>query len=309
MAARGRASGPQASAAKLKSAGNELFQHGRYGEAAGRYSEAIVRLQEAGTKWPEELSVLYSNRAACYLKIGSCSDSIKDCTASLELVPFALKPLIRRATAYEALERYPQAFVDFRTATQLDGNVQAAQDGMNRMRKVLTERDGNNWRDNLPPIPSVPATLQRKWRPNPPGNTGAETATIQQNGDGTASASLVQARSLKEAGNALVKKGEHRKAVEKYSESLRLNSKEYTTFTNRALCYLNLQQYREAEKDCTSALGLDPANLKAFYRRAQARKEQKNYKGSLADLQEMLKLDPNNAAGQRLVQDIEKLVK
>ncbi|XP_078275023.1 mitochondrial import receptor subunit TOM34-like [Rhinoraja longicauda] len=309
MAARGRASGPQASAAKLKSAGNDLFQHGRYGEAAGRYSEAIGRLQEAGAKWPEELSVMYSNRAACYLKTGSCSDCIKDCTASLELVPFALKPLIRRASAYEALERYDQAFVDFRTATQVDGNVQAAQDGMNRMRKVLTDRDGNSWRDNLPPLPSVPAALQQKWRPNPSGNTGVETATIQQNGDGTASASLMQARSLKEAGNLLVKKGEHRKAAEKYSESLRLNSKEHTTFTNRALCFLNLQQYREAEKDCTAALALDPRNLKAFYRRAQARKELKDYKGSLADAREMLKLEPNNAAGQRLIQDTEKLVK
>ncbi|XP_051887182.1 mitochondrial import receptor subunit TOM34 [Pristis pectinata] len=309
MAARSRGSGPQAAAAKLKGAGNELFQHGRYGEAVGRYSEAIGRLQESGAKWPEELSVLFSNRAACYLKIGNCSDCIKDCTASLELVPFALKPLIRRAAAYEALERYRQAFVDYRTATQVDGSVQAAQDGMNRMRKVLMEKDGNNWRDNLPPLPSVPVAFQHNWRPNAPGNTGTGKTTMQQNGDVTASSSLEQAKTLKEAGNVLVKKGEHRKAAEKYTASLHLNSKECTTYTNRALCYLNLKQYHEAVQDCTAALCLDPKNLKAFYRRAQARKELKDYKGSVADLQEMLKLEPSNLAGQRLLNEVQKLAR
>lgn len=38
---------------------------------------------------------------------------------------------------------------------------------------------------------------------------------------------------LKEEGNALVKKGEHQKAIEKYSESLKHNPTEVTTYTNR----------------------------------------------------------------------------
>lgn len=43
----------------------------------------------------------------------------------------------------------------------------------------------------------------------------------------------------------------------------------------RALCYLNLKQYKEAVQDCTEALRLDPTNVKALYRRAQALKELK----------------------------------
>ncbi|XP_069740560.1 mitochondrial import receptor subunit TOM34-like [Narcine bancroftii] len=309
MAAHNRGSGPQAAMARLKGVGNELFQHGRYGEAAARYSEAIGRLQEPGSSLPAELSVLYSNRAACYLKIGNCSDCVKDCTASLELIPFALKPLIRRATAYEALERYRKAFVDYRTATQVDGRVQAAQDGMNRMRKLLMEKDGNSWRDNLPPLPSVPVALQHKWTPSAPERKEAEKTSIQQNGDNSAPNNLEQAKCFKEAGNVLVKKGEFRKAVEKYSASLDLNRKECTTYTNRALCYLNLKRYPEAVQDCTAALALDPKNLKAFYRRALARKELKDYKASLTDLREMLKLDPNNSAGQHLLYEVQKLAK
>ncbi|XP_067856298.1 mitochondrial import receptor subunit TOM34 isoform X2 [Heptranchias perlo] len=283
MSGHSRGSAPQAAAAaavlKLRSAGNDFFRHGQFGQASARYSDAIGKLRDSGVKSPEDLSVLYSNRAACYLKIGSCSECIKDCTAALELVPFALKPLLRRAAAYEVLERYRLAYVDYRTTIQVDSSVQAAQDGMNRMRKVLIEMEGDGWRQNLPRMPSVPLEVQRRWEPSASvnGNTTAQPRGLQQNGGDTASIShiLERAKSLKEEGNELVKKGEHRKAVEKYSASLKLNNKECTTYTNRALCHLFLKQYHEAIQDCTAALGLDPKNLKAFYRRGQARKEVK----------------------------------
>ncbi|KAG2461514.1 TOM34 protein, partial [Polypterus senegalus] len=116
---------------QLKEAGNELFRSGQYGEAAARYTQAIAQLS-AGKSNPEELGILYSNRAACYLKDGNCSECIKDCTASLELIPFGIKPLLRRAAAYEALERYHLAYVDYKTALQVDSSVQAAHDGINR---------------------------------------------------------------------------------------------------------------------------------------------------------------------------------
>ncbi|XP_078410955.1 mitochondrial import receptor subunit TOM34-like [Cetorhinus maximus] len=310
MSGRSRGSASPAAALQLKNAGNDLFRHGQFAQAAGRYSEAISGLRQSGTKCTEDLSVLHSNRAACHLKIGNCSECIKDCTVSLELVPFMLKPLLRRAAAYETLERYPQAYVDFKTAVQVDSSAQVAQDGMNRMRKVLIERDGSNWRDNLPPTPSVPLSVQRRWEPSAAGNAGEQRCKPEKAGDtGSNSHGLERAKSLKEEGNELVKKGEHRKAVEKYSASLKLNSKEYTTYTNRALCYLQLKRYPEAMQDCTAALGLDPNNLKALYRRALARKEVKDYSGSAADLQKMLKLDPSNFSGQRLLEEVQKLVK
>ena len=52
------------------------------------------------------LSLMYSNRAASQLKIGDLSGCVKDCTKSLELIPHSVKPLLRRAIAYEHLERY-----------------------------------------------------------------------------------------------------------------------------------------------------------------------------------------------------------
>lgn len=51
---------------------------------------------------------------------------------ALELQPFSLKPLLRRAMAYESLERYRKAYVDYKTVLQIDTSVQAAHDAVNR---------------------------------------------------------------------------------------------------------------------------------------------------------------------------------
>lgn len=44
-----------------------------------------------------------------------------------------------------------------------------------------------------------------------------------------------RARVLKEEGNELVKKGNHKKAIEKYSESLSFSNLESATYSNRYL--------------------------------------------------------------------------
>lgn len=44
---------------------------------------------------------------------------------------------------------------------------------------------------------------------------------------------IKKGQALKEEGNALVKKGQHKEAIEKYSQSLKCNPSEVTTYTNR----------------------------------------------------------------------------
>lgn len=66
-------------------------------------------------------------RAVAQLQVTSLS-----CPRALGLVPFSLKPLLRRASAYEALEKYPLAYVDYKTALQVDDRVTSALDGVNR---------------------------------------------------------------------------------------------------------------------------------------------------------------------------------
>lgn len=49
----------------------------------------------------------------------------------------------------------------------------------------------------------------------------------------SSSGDVERARVLKEEGNELVKKGNHKKAIEKYSESLSFSDMESATYSNR----------------------------------------------------------------------------
>lgn len=66
---------------------------------------------------------------------------LSDPLRALELQPYSLKALLRRAMAYESLERYRKAYVDYKTVLQIDNGVQAAHDSVHRsylnVRKLL----------------------------------------------------------------------------------------------------------------------------------------------------------------------------
>ncbi|KAK7915682.1 hypothetical protein WMY93_011443 [Mugilogobius chulae] len=290
----------------LKQSGNECFKTGQYGEATNFYSQAIRELEKSGQKKPEDLGILYSNRAASYLKTGNCSECVKDCTTSLELYPFNVKSLLRRAAAYEGLERYRLAYVDYKTALQVDCNITAAHDGTNRMTKALTEADGPSWREKLPPIPTVPLSVRERLNQQPASPQPSPQANNTTNHSGPSEKDKKKAQTLKEEGNALVKKGEHKKAIDKYSQSIHLNPSEVTTYTNRALCYLSVKQHRDAVKDCDQALKMDSSNIKALYRRAQAHRELQNLKSCTDDLNSLLKIEPKNGAALKLLQEVQK---
>ncbi|XP_038199460.1 sperm-associated antigen 1 isoform X1 [Arvicola amphibius] len=283
----------------LKSQGNELFRSGQFAEAASQYSAAIAQLETAGSESAGELSILYSNRAACYLKEGNCSGCIQDCNRALELHPFSVKPLLRRATAYETLEQYGKAYVDYKTVLQIDRGIQLASSSVNRITKILMEQDGPKWRENLPPIPVVPTSEPlRIWHPAaetpdqephpsscPPGITDEKTF-----------------QSLKEEGNQLVKEKNYKDAISKYSECLKINSRECAIYTNRALCYLKLGRFEEAKLDCDQALQIDGGNEKACYRLALAQKGLENCQESFAGPSQAL-LHPDPGEGKTGLQE------
>ncbi|XP_058486617.1 mitochondrial import receptor subunit TOM34 [Solea solea] len=297
---------------EVKHQGNDCFKRGQYGEAISFYSEAIKELEKSSKKNPEDLAILYTNRAASNLKSGHCGECVKDCNISLELYPFNVKSLLRRAAAHEALERYRQAYVDYKTALQIDCNITAAHEGTNRMTKALTEADGPLWREKLPPIPTVPLSVREKLTQQTAANTVKPNPAPQQNNisepkqNAPSGKDLKRAQALKEEGNGLVKKGEHKKAIEKYSQSLKYNPTEVTTYTNRALCYLSVKQYRDAVRDCDEALKIDSSNIKALYRRAQAHKELKDTKACVDDLSCLLKVEPNNSAALKMLQEVQR---
>ncbi|AWP21612.1 putative sperm-associated antigen 1A-like [Scophthalmus maximus] len=278
--------------ARLKNEGNRLFKHGQFGDAVEKYTRAIDGCAEAGIESPEDVCILYSNRAACYLKDGNSTECIQDCTKALELQPYSLKPLLRRAMAYESLERYRQAYVDYKTVLQMDTGVQAAHDSVHRITKMLIEQDGPEWRGKLPEIPAVPLSVQQQHRQKPISIELAQARAARAAQDEVRKQEA-QFTLSKQKGNDLVKKGHFQEALEKYTECLTMKPDECSVYTNRAICLLRLNRFQEAKQDCDSALQLEPGNKKAFYRRALAYKGLQDYLSASSDLQEVLQLDPN----------------
>uniref|UniRef100_F6QEK6 Sperm-associated antigen 1 n=1 Tax=Macaca mulatta TaxID=9544 RepID=F6QEK6_MACMU len=300
--------GPGAeSPAGLKSQGNELFRSGQFAEAASKYSAAIALLEPAGSEIADDLSILYSNRAACYLKEGNCSGCIQDCNRALELHPFSMKPLLRRAMAYETLEQYGKAYVDYKTVLQIDCGLQLANDSVNRLSRILMELEGPNWREKLSPIPAVPASVPlQAWHP-------ATEMISKQAGDSSSHhqqdiTDEKTFKALKEEGNQCVNDKNYKDALRKYSECLKINNKECAIYTNRALCYLKLCQFEEAKQDCDQALQLDDGNVKACYRRALAHKGLKNYQKSLIDLNKVLLLDSSIIEAKMELEEVTRLL-
>ncbi|XP_051467593.1 sperm-associated antigen 1 isoform X1 [Apus apus] len=299
-------------AAKFKSEGNELFKSGQFGEAVLKYSEAIEHVVSLGEQSPDDLSILYSNRAACYLKEGNCSDCIQDCNRALELQPFSLKPLLRRAMANESMERYRQAYIDYKTVLQIDSSIQAANDSANRITKTLMDQDGPSWREKLPPIPAVPVAAQlHRWDR---GDTPSENkpTTTDTNREEQLQMNCEKAeekfKTLKSEGNDFVKEGKYEEAVNKYSECLKLNTEECTIYTNRALCYLKLYKYEEAKQDCDHVLQIEDSNVKAFYRRALAYKGLQNYQASIDDFNRVLLIDPDVLEAKKELEEVTQLL-
>uniref|UniRef100_H3D704 Sperm associated antigen 1 n=1 Tax=Tetraodon nigroviridis TaxID=99883 RepID=H3D704_TETNG len=294
--------------ARLKNEGNLLFKNGQFAEALEKYSAAIRGYGDSGIDSPEDLCILHSNRAACYLKDGNSQDCIQDCTKALELQPFSLKPLLRRAMAYESLERYRKAYVDYKTVLQIDTSVQAAHDAVNRITRVLIDQDGADWREKLPDIPLVPLSAQQHRREEPPSAEALKARAEREARDAERRAE-VRFGSLKQEGNDFVKKGQYQDALGKYTDCLTLKPGECAIYTNRALCFLKLERFADAKQDCDAALKLEPNNKKAFYRRALAHKGLKDYLACSSDLQEVLQLDPNVQEAEKELEEVTALLR
>ncbi|XP_064993377.1 uncharacterized protein LOC135629631 isoform X3 [Musa acuminata AAA Group] len=117
---------------------------------------------------------------------------------------------------------------------------------------------------------------------------------------------LPDAASEKELGNEYFKQKRFLEAIECYSRSIAL-SPTSVAFANRAMAYLKLRRFEEAENDCTEALNLDDRYVKAYSRRATARKELGKLKASLEDADFAVRLDPNTQELRKQYSEIKAL--
>ncbi|XP_042383824.1 translocon at the outer membrane of chloroplasts 64-like [Zingiber officinale] len=105
----------------------------------------------------------------------------------------------------------------------------------------------------------------------------------------------------KEKGNAAYKDKQWQKAINLYTDAIKLNEKNATYYSNRAAAYLEMGSYLQAEADCTDAINLDKKNVKAYLRRGTAREMLGYYKEAIEDFKYALVLEPTNKTATNAV--------
>jgi len=99
----------------FKERGDEAYKAANFEGAIELYTSCLQALKREGKmESPLALKTL-SNRAACYKQISNFDGTIEDCSAVLEHEPENVKALIRRAQAFEAVERYRFALQDVKS--------------------------------------------------------------------------------------------------------------------------------------------------------------------------------------------------
>lgn len=102
-----------------KERGDQAYKNANFEDAVDHYTKCIDNMKKDGKGESELALKAYSNRAACYKQISNFDGTISDCTAVLEIDPENVKALIRRAQAFEGVERYRFALQDVKTVLSM----------------------------------------------------------------------------------------------------------------------------------------------------------------------------------------------
>jgi len=114
-----------------KKQGNEAFKAAEFQQAAVFYTEALAL--------DGKLHALYSNRAACFLKLGRYAQAREDAAECIKLAPTFAKGHFRMALALQAEEKPAEACAAFTKVLDLEPNNKDAAAGLN-MARMQAER-------------------------------------------------------------------------------------------------------------------------------------------------------------------------
>jgi len=102
-----------------KERGDDAFKNAQFEVAIEHYTKCLDGLSRSGKSLSELAMKAHANRAACYKQISNFDGVIEDCTAVLEGDHENVKALVRRAQAFEGVERYRFALQDIKTVLAL----------------------------------------------------------------------------------------------------------------------------------------------------------------------------------------------
>ncbi|KUJ11823.1 mitochondrial precursor protein-like protein import receptor tom70 [Mollisia scopiformis] len=303
-------------AAKLKAAGNTAYGSKDYPKAIDLYGKAILCKPDP---------IFYSNRAACFNALGQWEKVIEDTTAAINLDNEYVKALNRRANAYEHLEKFSEALLDFTASCIIDGfrNESSAQ-SVERLLKKVAEAKGKAilaTKDKRLPSPTFVTNYLQSFRARPPPagleldaeiseDTGKGQLQLglrsmeKKTGDGYDEAAAAFDKALEiggleehEAfaynmrGTFKYLRGENVSALEDLTKSVDLQPSLTQSFIKRASMHLELGNKDAAADDFEKAMAQNNDDPDIYYHRAQLHFILGEFPEAAKDYQKSIDLD------------------
>ncbi len=246
-------------AAKLKAAGNTAYGKKDYPKAIELYGKAILCKPDP---------IFYSNRAACFNALGQWDKVIEDTTAAINLDNEYVKALNRRANAYEHLEKYSEALLDFTASCIIDGfRSEPSAQAVERLLKKVAEAKGKAIlasKEKRLPSPTFVTNYLQSFRARPPPAGLEPSVEIpEESGKGQLQVGL---RAMEKKTNEGY--DEAAAAFDKAVELGDLDEYEAFAYNMRGTFRYLRGENVEALSDLTKSVDLQPALTQSFIKRA-----------------------------------------
>jgi import receptor subunit TOM70 len=306
----------KAYAAKLKAAGNKAYGSKDYNKAIELYGKAIICKPDP---------VFYSNRAACYNVLSEWGKVVEDTSAALAMDSEYVKALNRRAIAYEHLEKFSEALLDFTASCIIDGfSNEVSRVALERLLKKVAERKGQailEAKGKKLPSPTFVSNYLQSFRPKGlpegldesvdfPEDSGKGElrkgllAMGKKTGDGyeEATASFIKALELGDLGEfeglALnlratftYLQGSAQDALTDLNKSIELDPSLVQSYIKRASLHLELGNKDAAQDDFELAITHNKDDPDIYYHRAQLHFILGEFAEAAKDYQKSIDLD------------------
>jgi len=304
-------------ALQLKTTGNKAYGSKDYNKAIDLYSKAILCKPDP---------IFFSNRAACYNALGDWDKVVEDTTAALNLDSTYVKALNRRANAYEHLDQFSEALLDFTASCIIDEfKTESSANAVERLLKKVAEQKAEDILKNKNPeklpSPTFVANYIQSFRvkPRPEGledsvelsnrtGKGKLQQGLQAMEKQTHAAYEEAAIAFEDAlkygdlgenealaynlrGTFRCLKGNQEAALEDMDKSIELDPSLTQSYVKRASMHLEMGARDKAAEDLEKAIQMNDKDPDIYYHRAQLHFIHAEFQDAAKDYQKSIDLD------------------
>lgn len=115
---------------------------------------------------------------------------------------------------------------------------------------------------------------------------------------------VAAAEDKKQQGNTHFAAKEYDKAIEQYTDAIKLDRNNHVYYSNRSAAYASKKDWEAAVSDAKECIKLNPTFLKGFYRLATAQIELNDLDAALSTIKQGLNVDPENSQLHRQLRTV-----